>query len=436
MRIRTTLILVTILIFSASSVFANGLSLNSIGTRSIGMGGAYVGLANDYSAIYWNPAGLARVQGPQISIFVTDILPIGTYKFAFPASMGGATVDAKTKTNHYISPNIMGYMPLFCGEKLFAGVGAYVPAGLGAEWDGSDLAAFSGPAGTSFEWMSKIGVFNISPGIAYKVNDAISVGAALNVYYGMMDMKRPMDTYNMMTQQPGEDGMVDAQYDESGSGFGYGVSFGVLVKPMDMLSVGFSFKTKTTVKFSGTANNTAFAAYNAAETDYERDLAWPMWVGAGVAFCPTKKLTLTADVQYSKWSETQEAIVTNYKNAVWDAQVNQTGQNEMHLNWEDATQIRVGAQYKLTDKLALRAGYYNDPAPAPDETVNIIFPSVTYNAFTAGGSYCLGKVSLDCGFEYLAGEEREIPFATEYEQPGTHGMNIIVASFGLTYKFK
>jgi len=435
MKKSLSFVVLALLCLSVTSLFANGLSLNSIGTRSLGMGGAYIGLANDYSAIYWNPAGLARVKGPQFTIFATDIIPQGTYQVTFPAAMGGASVDAKTQTNHYISVNAMGYLPLFCGEKLFAGIGAFVPAGLGAEWDGADLAAFSGPSGTSFEWMSKIGVYNLSPGIAYLVNDKISVGAALNLFYGMMDMKRPMDTYNMMTQQPGEDGMMDAQYEESGTGLGYGLSLGLLVKPIEKLSVGLSFKTKTTVSFEGTASNSAFKAYNAEETDYERDLAWPMWIGGGIAFCATEKLTITADVQYSKWSETEETIVTTYKDAVWDAQVNQTGQNEMHLNWEDATQIRFGAQYKVTDVLTVRAGYYNDPAPAPDETLNIIFPSVSYNAITAGGSYCLGKISLDLGVEYLSGEDREIPFESAYEMPGTHGMDIIAASFGMTYKF-
>ena len=35
------------------------------GARALGMGGAYTGLANDYSAIYWNPAGLADVKYSQ-----------------------------------------------------------------------------------------------------------------------------------------------------------------------------------------------------------------------------------------------------------------------------------------------------------------------------------------------------------------------------------
>jgi hypothetical protein len=30
---------------------------NGIGTRAMGMGGAYVSLSNDVTGIYWNPAG-------------------------------------------------------------------------------------------------------------------------------------------------------------------------------------------------------------------------------------------------------------------------------------------------------------------------------------------------------------------------------------------
>src|SRR5687767_8190011 len=37
-----------------------------LGARAIGMGGAFIGLADDWTAIYWNPAGLSRLKGTQI----------------------------------------------------------------------------------------------------------------------------------------------------------------------------------------------------------------------------------------------------------------------------------------------------------------------------------------------------------------------------------
>lgn len=39
-----------------------------VGARPLGLGGAYVALANDVSAGYWNPAGLARITYPELML--------------------------------------------------------------------------------------------------------------------------------------------------------------------------------------------------------------------------------------------------------------------------------------------------------------------------------------------------------------------------------
>jgi long-chain fatty acid transport protein len=111
---------IAILLLAAGIVFPNGLSLNSIGPKGFGMGGAFVGLANDYTAIYWNPAGLTQMQKNFVGIFATDIIPMGTYKFKFdPAHID---VDAKSKTNHYISPNLMGFYHFSFAENFTFGL--------------------------------------------------------------------------------------------------------------------------------------------------------------------------------------------------------------------------------------------------------------------------------------------------------------------------
>jgi long-chain fatty acid transport protein len=58
--------LAALLALSAMS-FANGLNLNSLGTKALTMGGAFVGLADDFSAIFWNPAGLANFKNKTTS---------------------------------------------------------------------------------------------------------------------------------------------------------------------------------------------------------------------------------------------------------------------------------------------------------------------------------------------------------------------------------
>ncbi|MFA6570256.1 MAG: outer membrane protein transport protein [Bacteroidota bacterium] len=413
MKKRATLFVLLLMVIPVCTLFANGLSLNSIGPKSLGMGGAFIGLADDYTAAYWNPAGVTQLTHPEIGLFVTDVIPSATYKYDIPNS----PIDAKTKANHYISPNFGGYFPLMNGD-LVVGLGVYVPAGLGAEWDGEQLKALTG--GKAYQWKSKIFAYNFSPVVAYKINDMLSVGASFNVYYASMEMLR----------------FFGGQYEENSSGIGMGFGAGLLVKPIDMLSIGVSFKTKNVVKFKGTAKNPSFAAFNAETTDMSRELGWPMWVGGGIGIKPIEGLTITADVQWSNWSNTEGNIITTYDNAVWAANIPEDSRT-LHMKWEDKMQIRFGVQYELTKDLAIRAGYYQDPAPAPDSTLNIIFPNISFNAATIGLSYNLGIVSLDFGAEYMIGCERTIE-ANKYAlaMPGVHNMNIIAVSLGASYKFK
>jgi hypothetical protein len=49
----------TTLILGLLPLVAAAQSIESVGTRAQGMGGAFVGVADDASAVYWNPAGLA-----------------------------------------------------------------------------------------------------------------------------------------------------------------------------------------------------------------------------------------------------------------------------------------------------------------------------------------------------------------------------------------
>lgn len=60
-----------------------------VGARAVSMGGAFVAQANDLSALYWNPAGLARMQGNSFQLATTDYLADVNYNFAgFGTNLG------------------------------------------------------------------------------------------------------------------------------------------------------------------------------------------------------------------------------------------------------------------------------------------------------------------------------------------------------------
>ena len=397
----------------AIGAFANGLSLNSVGARAFGMGGAFVGLADDASAVHWNPAGMIG-QKNSVMLFGTDVMPMANYSYSNPAY--GISVDTQTEMNHYMSPNLFGVY----NYKDFAfGMGVYVPAGLGTEWDGADLADFSGPAQTEFEWMSKIAVINISPAFAYKLTDNIYLGASANIYYSMMELKRPEDMWNVFTASQGQDGMVDTQtaFDISGLGFGSVLS---LKLTNDLLDFGLTYKTPVMVDYTGT-----MTVAKTDEYDMDFHIEWPTWIGAGIAIRPYKELKVVFDVQYSNWNEMTTLV----------AEIDGEQNKEMHLYWNDAVQYRLGAEYMINKEYTVRAGYYFDPAPCGDATLNILFPSSTNHVLTSGVSYNHRDFNIDFGMEYLVGMSRGIAPSGD-NMPGTHKMDIFAFSLGGSYAFK
>lgn len=447
MKTKTTAWPVLVLFFGLSSLaLANGLNLNSLGTRALSMGGAFVGLADDFSAVYWNPAGIARFKRPYFGFYGTDIIPSGSYLMQAPTDAGLVTlVDAKTQTKHFLSGMAAYYYPF--SESLVGGIAVYVPSGLGAAWDGEDFVALQNyslglPKGLTSAanlWESRVGMMTFSPAIAYEVNEKISIGAALNINYGMFSLKRwagaaeiPVDPY-----------VVDlGQYEDSQNGWGLGATFGVLVRASDMLSFGATIRTPSKVNFKGETSISNITALGFKETsDSEREITWPWWVAGGVALRPLPDLTLTADLQWTHWSQIEE-IETTFKDISWSLFMTQAGKNITPFLWKDALQIRFGAEYMLYQNVGLRAGYYYDPSPAPGKTLNILLPSYDFHVFTIGLGYDLGGLVLDFAVEYLMGNGRDVDFAKwlldpEYESsmPGAYDMKIFVPNISISYKF-
>ncbi len=99
-------ILLFILLVATMQCFAQDISKSGItaaqflkigiGSRAIGMGGAFTASANDMSAIYWNPAGIAANNGNQVYFSHTDWIADVSNDFAAIASYipGVGTIGA------------------------------------------------------------------------------------------------------------------------------------------------------------------------------------------------------------------------------------------------------------------------------------------------------------------------------------------------------
>jgi long-chain fatty acid transport protein len=405
--------LVVILVLTvglSTGLYSNGLNLNGTGTKAISMGGAFIGLADDYSAVFWNPAGLTQMKDMSLSVFAVDLIPDATYKFDL------ALVNTSNKNENYISGGLGFFKPL--SEKVVVGIYAYTPSGVGIEWNGANLATLSGL--TPLKWRSFFGIVSVSPTVAIKVTDTLSLGAALNINYGVMELEKPV---NLVVKW--------GQYSEKLNGFAVGATFGMMFKPSDKFSIGATFRTPVKATLSGDSDIPDAVLFGLPASDKsERKATMPMWLGAGIAFKPTDKLTLTADVQYTNWKK-MESIPMTFTNAAWAATFESGA--EIHLKWKDTTQVRFGAEYKVSKSFALRAGYYYDPNPGPKSTQLILLPELSYNFFTFGIGYSTAKINLDFCIEYGSGSDVEVGLL-DGGMPGTHGMNILVPNLAITFK--
>lgn len=418
------------LVMLGSLSLANGLNLNSFGSRAQAMGGAYVALADDFSAFYWNPAGMGFFNTMRFGVYATDIIPSGTYVLNVPVL--GQVVNAATESKHYLGGLAAFTYPI--NSQLVVGLGVVTPSGLGSSWNGTDLAFLSSPDTTVYDYSSQIGMVTIAPSVAYRINDMISIGASFNLNYAMFTINQFAKFY--LTQSLG-------QYTEEDTGWGVGGTFGLLFKPSASLSFGLTVKTPSKVSLNGTASISNFPLLGLPESsEVGREITWPMLVQGGVAFRPLAGLTITADLQWTRWSSIK-TIVSDYQNSLWALLMGAGGRDEIVLNWADALQIRAGLEFMVTEAIALRLGYMYDPAPAPIETMNILLPSYNFNTITAGLGYSSGSLQFDLGFEYLMGQGRSLDFLTWYldptqygdGMPGDFGMNIIVPSLSVSYKF-
>jgi len=434
--------IVTFLIFSSSLSFANGLNLNGIGARAVAMGGAFVGLADDFTAVFWNPAGIAQFNKKYLGFYGTDIIPSMSYTLELP-TVPIPVADAESVNKHYLAGLASYYHPV--SENLVAGIAVYAPSGLGIEWEGADLAYVSGPPtflpNPNIDWRSKIFVLSISPALAYKVNDQLMVGATLNINYGSFETAQYAGVAEVQLPTPPYPSLFFdlGQQKLDMTGWGLGATFGVLVKPSEMFSIGATFRTPSKIKFSGETVVSGIGQLaplvGAIDTtaDIEADVTWPMWMACGIAFKPVKNLTLTADVQYTQWSKLDEIEIT-FTDPTWATLMGITEGNKLELHWESKTQIRFGAEYWLSEKFALRGGYYFDPGPAPNETRNVLLPITDFNSFAVGIGYNIDGLIIDLGFEYLIGKEKDVRYG-QYESamPGLYDLKIIALELSLGY---
>lgn len=115
----TRTVFVTVALCVAAQAFAQNVSAQEApGSRAAGMGGAFVAVADDASAVYWNPAGLAS--GPMFNLQ----LDLGTSDLS-PGSPADISAAGARRTTRFVA---FGTPPLGVSFYRFSTLRAVAPS--------------------------------------------------------------------------------------------------------------------------------------------------------------------------------------------------------------------------------------------------------------------------------------------------------------------
>ena len=363
-----------------------------VGVRAMGMGGAFAGLADDFTAVYWNPAGLAQMQQREVSVaFLRNARENRAVTGLRTATESRAT--AALSNTRFGSLGFVYPVPVYRGSLVLAAgfnrvkdfdwVLDYPPVPVVRDDAGAvvgDSLAFD----DSFRHEGELAITSVAGAI--DVSPSVSVGLTFSLIGGDDESSSEfvsVDTEDFFYQRR----FTDREVFEDDYGTTWTATLGAMVRTpredprfrfgLTMTTgpshkVGYTFRAPPDTVFSLVEFDDGRVAEAASEdfaSSYE--IALPLSFGLGVSGRPVPQVTLAASVHATEWTQTEYAGEDH-----WELRTNTSFEDQ----YVDVLRWHLGAEWQVPWlALDLRAGYYADPLPfvgprdpdaAPDEVNN------------------------------------------------------------------
>lgn len=388
-------------------------SFSNPGARSMGLGGAFAGLADDATAAFANPAGLVQLLEPELSIegrswsYDTPFVEGGRISGS-PTALGvdtGSGLSRGSSSNQsaglsfaaFVYPmkrwSVALYHHTWADFELTSSVN-----GLFAVVDGELDRSEDVRAQTQVE------VVNTGFSAAYQVTETFSLGLGIVHYNARMDSvssEYAHDEDAFFERNTFAPELLDTTYSHQADSSGVNVHAGFLWKVSPLWSVGGYLRqgprmTLRVVEVVGPTDDEV--PEGTIELDATSPLNLPDVYGLGVAYRAAEgDWTLSAE-----WTRVTYSSITDDLNP----QVFDPG--EIHI--DDGNELRLGAEYvflRSTPVIAVRAGSWLDPAHSvtaagtADTFERAIFQEGDDELhLTAGVGVVLDRFQVDGGVDY------------------------------------
>ena len=379
------------------------------GARSLGMGGAFVGRADDATAAYTNPAGLTQLREFEIGLegrrvgYESAFVSGGTFQ-ASPLDLSGiqySSADDDVNSLAYLSvvwPHDNWSIAFYRHELVKYNTSFALLDENVAPTDANIGALL--PYGAAID----IDIVNYGLSGAWKFSDSFSVGAS--IIYSDFELEsatiRPTAGVPFGSSQQGDDD--DIAFNIGGLWkFAEGWSLGAVYRDgPEFDAQAFLFAVDAngnpTQSATGFPKSTSFNA--------------PSVFGLGVSFQPNENWILTFDANRVYYSDLTDDLNSGFRASDLDDR-----QSVEPLGIDDGTELRLGAEYTFLESAnlwALRGGIWRDPEhtirfngqPDVNPQSNALSNAVLFSTgddemhYTFGVGALFGKFQIDAAVDF------------------------------------
>ncbi len=383
-----------------------------------GQGNSFAGStakAYDASTIFYNPAGMARLEGNQFQANASLIMPSAEYKHESSTRTAGGTLFNDTNDNGGVSavvPSLYGVYEI--NDKLKVGVSVNTPFGLSTEYKDDWI-------GAQYNILSKIETITTTPTVSYRISPQLSFGVGLQIQYLGGELTRKAN--------PIIGGDVELKADD----MGIGATFGILYEYNDHSRVGLSYRSQVNHTLDGHVQ-IANATNPAANTYYraEADLTTPDIISFGWYHELDEKWAVMSDIAWTNWSVFKELRVRD--------KVGTRADSVTTYKWDDTMFYSLGVNYKYDDQWKFQTGVAYDEGAASDEHRTAGIPDSDRYWLSVGTEYKMNdSVTWNIGYSHLWGadgkvnEDSKATGGSSYVGTFESHVNIVTAGVNISF---
>jgi long-chain fatty acid transport protein len=419
------LVLVLLALLATGPAGAVGYGLFQHGGRTTGQAGAFVARASDPSALTFNPAAIARLDGFQFQ--------------------GGLDFDNDTDT----FSNRSG--------SFDAGHVIQFPPAAYATWRRSKDSRWAvglgldAPFWTTLDWKPalfpnrfdqkkfELTVFELHPVVAFRLSDGWSVGGGVRYLKGSLEQDDnrlfaitplPLIALTRFAEQERRgksdvDGIGwDLALHYASERWGWG---GVVRSAVDLDGSGDARYRIRDIQLPA-ADQARFRSSGSVSQSFEL----PAELATGIWFAPYPELRIEVDAEWQKWSDVSASTVRFGPGGL----LPETEESHRFGDWDDSLSLRLGVEGDLNDQVSLFGGIAREESPVSGDAVSPGFPRGDAMVYAVGATYNFPQISFDLGYS-LHEHDRNRPNGEETSEssPGSYTARATVWSASARWRF-